>query len=108
MKKKSDNCLMARKDTDMKAKTKEKKVNFELSAPAAKRVALTGSFNAWSSSGISMKKDKSGLWALEVSLNPGRYEYKFIVDGQWWTDPKNPKTITNSFGSQNSIKEVAA
>jgi len=85
-----------------------KSVEFSISAPTAKNVAVTGSFNAWNKSGISMKKEKSGYWKTEISLKPGKYEYKYIVDGNWWTDPTNPHKMRNSFGSENSVKEVTA
>lgn len=87
-------------------KGRAKKSTFELMAPAAKKVALSGSFNSWDAKGIAMKKSKTGLWKAGVSLNPGRYEYKFIVDGQWWTDPTNSNTSTNSYGTTNSVREV--
>lgn len=88
--------------------SKIKKVGFQLNAPKAAAVVLTGDFNAWSQDGVKMKKDKSGVWKIELELNPGRYEYKFIVDGKWWTDPANKKTAVNSFGDINSVLEVCA
>lgn len=81
-------------------------VSFELKAPSAKRVVLAGNFNSWNESDLLMKRDKEGMWKLGLRLNPGRYEYKFIVDNQWWTDPASGKTLVNSLGSANSIKEV--
>ncbi len=81
-------------------------ITFALAAPKAGKVALTGSFNSWDKSGMSLKKDKSGTWKTDLNLKPGKYEYKFIVDGQWWTDPANRSTVRNSFGSENSLVEV--
>ncbi len=83
-----------------------KKNRFQISAPEASSVLLTGDFSGWDSSGIPMKRSKKGTWKTEVNLKPGRYEYKFIVDGQWWTDPLNDNIITNSLGSQNSVIEI--
>ena len=85
---------------------KSKKIRFEIPAPDAKRVVLVGDFNSWDPKGIPMRKDLGGLWAIEVSLTSGRYEYKFIVDDQWRIDPSNSQTLTNSFGTQNSVKQV--
>jgi transcriptional regulator with XRE-family HTH domain len=79
---------------------------FTLTAPKANRVTLTGSFNSWDKSGTPLKKEKNGTWKTDLSLKPGRYEYKFIVDGQWWTDPANRNTVRNSLGSENSIVEI--
>lgn len=95
-----------KKEGTMALKGKEKKISFELKAPTAKKVALAGNFNAWKESKLLLKKSDSGIWKIDVSLKPGRYEYKFVVDGQWVTDPANANTATNSFGTTNSVKEV--
>ena len=76
--------------------------------PEAQEVALAGDFNSWDEKGIAMRKDKKGLWKTSVKLEEGRYEYKFIVDSAWWTDPNNDNKATNSFGDLNSVKEVTA
>ncbi|MDP1854098.1 MAG: helix-turn-helix domain-containing protein [Candidatus Omnitrophota bacterium] len=89
-------------------RVREKDVEFQLNAPQAKSVVLTGSFNSWLQNGIKMLKGKNGAWKANVNLKPGRYEYKFIVDGQWWTDPSNKNTTSNSYGSHNSLKEISA
>jgi len=89
-----------------KSKTTGNKVQFSLKAPEAKRVAVTGDFRSWDDQGVPLKKGKDGLWKGEVDLKPGRYEYKFIVDDQWWIDPANKKTAENSFGSMNSVIEI--
>ena len=88
------------------AKTKEKKTKFELKAPAAKKVRLVGDFNAWDAKGLTMRKTRTGSWNLGLNLKPGSYEYKFLVDGEWWTDPANSNTRSNTFGSVNSVREV--
>ena len=48
-----------------------------------------------------MHKDASG-WRATVSLPPGRYEYRFFVDGQWLSDPTAKETVGNDFGGTNS------
>ena len=87
-------------------KKSESSATFTLAAPKASKVALTGSFNSWSKSGTPLKKDRNGTWKTDLSLKPGRYEYKFIVDGQWWTDPVNRNTVRNPLGSENSVVEI--
>jgi 1,4-alpha-glucan branching enzyme len=84
------------------AKSKE----FKLYAPQARKVALAGSFNNWDTNKISAKKDSKGNWKVKVSLNPGRHEYKFFVDGNWANDPSCTSCVTNSFGTQNCIVEI--
>lgn len=57
--------------------------------PAAKQVVLSGNFNAWNTGELYMEKTPGG-WKLPYALAPGMYEYKFIVDGDWISDPSNP------------------
>ena len=91
-----------------KTKSPSNKVQFEITAPEAKRVALTGDFKKWSTSGIPMRRNKDGVWKIGVALQPGRYEYKFIVDNEWKHDPRNNNTTRNALGSFNSIIEIGA
>ncbi len=67
----------------------------------AKQVVLSGSFNGWRTDELFMKKTNDG-WQLPYVMGAGNYEYKFIVDGNWITDPENPLTVSNENGNQNS------
>jgi 1,4-alpha-glucan branching enzyme len=88
-------------------RNKKTRVTLSLEAPAAQEVILCGDFNNWNIKTHPMKKDKSGLWKRSVMLPPGRYEYKFLVDGQWRNDPKNDKTCPNRFGTRNSVLTIS-
>ena len=79
---------------------------FKYYAPQAKRVTLTGSFNEWNPKKLTAKKDSKGNWTVKVSLKPGTYEYKFIVDGSWLNDPNCTRCVPNSFGTANCLIEV--
>ncbi|HRF16555.1 MAG TPA: hypothetical protein PK977_00255, partial [Chitinophagaceae bacterium] len=68
----------------------------------ADRVMLAGSFNNWDPSALSMTKTDSG-WIAGVTLKPGKYWYKFIVDGKWITDPDNGYTENDYAGNTNSV-----
>ena len=89
-------------------KTQTKKVQFEFLAPAAQGVYLTGNFKDWDPKASPMKKDKEGIWRINLSLKPGRYEYRFFVDGNWENDPVCPLSscVPNEFGSSNCVKIV--
>ncbi|MBI3875935.1 MAG: glycoside hydrolase family 13, partial [Verrucomicrobia bacterium] len=39
-------------------------------------------------------------------LAPGRYEYLFVVDGRWLSDPGADEAVPNRFGGWNSVREV--
>ena len=66
-----------------------------------KKVSLAGTFNNWKPA--AMKKQPTGLYAIEVKVPKGQHEYKFVVDGQWQSDPENHDTVLNSLGSVNSV-----
>ena len=84
-----------------------KNFRFELKAPEAQSVFLTGDFTNWDPAGIPLAKNEDGLWWTEIHLPSGRYEYKFIVDHQWCLDPVNSQTVQNSFGAKNSVKQFS-
>lgn len=39
----------------------------------------------------------------QIKLKPGKYAYKFIVDGRWTTDPSNKLREHGDAGSDNSV-----
>lgn len=67
-------------------------VEFSIYAPYAESVFVAGDFNNWNTSQLPLKKDELGVWKRVVYLPPGRYEYKFVVDGEYVSDPMNPTT----------------
>jgi len=87
-------------------KSKPKKVNFLLEAAHAGQVFLVGEFNAWNTTTHPMKKEKSGVWKISLSLLPGAYQYRFFVDGGWQGDPESKECVTNPFGSYNCVRRV--
>lgn len=73
--------------------------------PEAEVVKLSGSFNGWSETAFDMTRTDGG-WETTLDLPPGVYEYKFIVDGEWMEDPRNPNTRSNRYHTLNSILEI--
>ncbi|WP_121810983.1 hypothetical protein [Mucilaginibacter kameinonensis] len=70
----------------------------------AKKVQVAGSFNNWEHGKIPLVKTKTG-WAVSLIIPPGNYGYKFIVDDNWMTDPKNPRNMVEG-GIVNSYISV--
>lgn len=79
---------------------------FSLEAPDAQNVFLAGDFNNWNAQDLALVQQDSGSWSLILALNPGSYEYKFIVDGNWVEDPDNPEKKSDPFGGSNSLVTV--
>lgn len=81
----------------------KQKVTFSLIAPEAESVQVVGEFTDWEQEPLDLKKFKGGVWKRTVSLEPGEYEYRLLVDGQWQDDPNCPLRQPNGFGSQNCV-----
>ena len=75
-------------------------------SPNAGSVSIAGTFNHWSINSSKLIKDPAGNWRISLRLTPGRYQYRFYVDGKWADDPKARETVLNSFGSRNAVLEV--
>ena len=75
--------------------------------PGEKEVSLFGQFNSWDRHNLPMKDVKgNGILQVEVPLDPGRYEYKFYVDGREVVDPANPVKVPNGMGDFNSVRII--
>lgn len=85
---------------------KNKKVKFELEAPQAVSVAVAGTFNDWNPIQTLMQRGPDGVWRAKVKLPAGCYEYRFVVDGDWISDPKAKESAPNPHGSENSVVVV--
>ncbi|MGB2823571.1 MAG: glycogen-binding domain-containing protein [Phycisphaerae bacterium] len=70
-----------------------------------KEVLVAGSFNQWKP--VTMRKQKNGSFAVTLAIPAGTYEYKFIVDGHWMTDPDNASYVPNPYGTVNSVAKAA-
>jgi enterochelin esterase family protein len=67
----------------------ERRVTFRLRAPRAGEVLVNGQ---WGQGNTSLaKSEESGVWTATVGpVDPGVYEYSFLVDGLRMIDPGNP------------------
>ena len=81
-------------------------VVFSLQAPEAHRVQLVGDFNGWTADDTVMQP-AGPVWSCVLKLEPGRYRYRYIVDGQWQSDPLNEHREPTPFGGDNSVLELA-
>ena len=89
-----------------KKKIRRRKVLMRFFAPGAGEVILMGDFNQWDPGTHPMNKKGEGFWERVLMLPLGRYEYKFLVDGKWENDPKNPDFCPSCFGTQNNVINV--
>lgn len=73
-------------------------------------VFVSGEFNGWkpAAPGWQMWKANATQWAFKAMLEPGKYQYKYVMDGTTWVqDEHNPlKQDDGVSGAFNSIKVV--
>lgn len=48
-----------------------------------------------------------GIWRKSVRLAPGRYRYRYVVDGRWQSDPLNPAVEPSPYGDFDSVVVLA-
>jgi 1,4-alpha-glucan branching enzyme len=70
-------------------------VEFRFYRPRALGACVAGTFNGWDTIAHPMRKLEGGWWSTMLHLPPGEYQFRYIADGQWYTDYA-------SFGVQRS------
>jgi hypothetical protein len=75
--------------------------------PGANTVEVAGDFNGWDPRRTPLAQTAAGAWTVTLPLEPGRYEYMFVVNGeQWVADPFAVEQIDDGFGSRNAVLDV--
>lgn len=81
-------------------------VTFYFEAENVNNVVVSGSMNDWSTD-WTMTKD-GNVFSYTTTISEGTYQYKYIVDGTWMTDPFNTETADDGAGNTNSTFTVTA
>ncbi|MBP9706075.1 MAG: hypothetical protein KBD78_00420 [Oligoflexales bacterium] len=81
---------------------------FKAPVPNASSVNIAGDFNGWNPSDMNLEYNvKTKEWTIKVPLKPGRYSYKFVVDGKTWvTDLNATEFEPDPYGGKNSIAVI--
>ena len=84
-------------------------VLFKVWAPHAVEVSVVGDFNDWDPNRhLLTDTNHDGIWTVTLKLEPGRYEYMFILDGQQWVpDPTAFRYVNDGFGNKNAVIEIS-
>jgi chromosome partitioning protein len=77
---------------------------------AASDVRIAGDFNGWvPDKGVRSLIESDGetrVWTKILELNPGTYQYRYVVDGEWREDPENPDVAPSGPGARSSVLVV--
>ncbi|MDD3952433.1 MAG: glycogen-binding domain-containing protein [Lentisphaeria bacterium] len=85
----------------------KRRITFLYHGHPGDKVFLAGDFNDWKTDAKELQdKNNDGTYACICMLPPGKYLYKFFVNGIWVLDASNPNLAPNGFGSHNSILEI--
>jgi len=91
----------------MAKKNQKKRITFQYDAPEGENVSVAGSFNGWDIFSHPLKQSRNGKgggrWQRAIYLEPGVYEYRFVMDGVWHDDPGCVRRRENDFGSENCV-----
>jgi len=69
-------------------------------------IQIAGDFNDWQPDHGVETRVVNGVLQKVLSIRPGAYQYRLIVDGKWQEDPDNPLQVTNDYGEINSLLRV--
>lgn len=80
-------------------------------------IYLTGDFNDWQPRNINylMEFQSSGDFALDVTLDPGEYRFRFVINGNWITNMRNyegrfepvpAEFVEHDYGAVNALIKI--
>ncbi len=73
-------------------------------------VRIAGDFNGWiPDKDVRSRVESEGsarVWTKVLTLPPGTYHYRYVVDGRWREDPENPDVETGPVGERTSVLVV--
>jgi 1,4-alpha-glucan branching enzyme len=81
-------------------------VTFEFDQNTAGKVYLAGDFNNWNYSATPLKKTPKGKYSVTLHLKPGRYQFRYYANHNWFNDNTADGYENNNYGSQNSVLVV--
>ena len=81
--------------------------SYQPSASTPSQVSVAGEFNSWNAdANVMTDADGDGLYEATLDIPPGRYEYKFVVDGTWYENPLAAEQVSDPYGGKNSVLTV--
>ncbi|KAL9251440.1 Phosphoglucan phosphatase DSP4, amyloplastic-like protein [Drosera capensis] len=86
----------------------KKRVVLKWPGPRNSTVEISGLDIGWGQKRPLKYNDYQGLWVLERDLPEGRYEYKYVVNGEWLWNKHELVTPQNKDGHINNYVQVVA
>ncbi len=70
----------------MVTQTTDGKLLFQFYRPGARQVTIAGDFNGWHHAACLMTPGRDGWWQCQIELPPGTHRFRYLADGEWFTD----------------------
>jgi chromosome partitioning protein len=90
--------------------SKPREVIVRFKDASAGDVRIAGDFNGWVPDrgvrSLIASEGEDRVWTKVLNLEPGTYQYRYVVDGEWREDPANPQSAPGPTGQPNSILHV--
>jgi 1,4-alpha-glucan branching enzyme len=87
-------------------KLKDGKVRFVWPGKNVDTIYLVGDFNQWNEKSHPLRRTEARDFELELEIPPGKYRFKYLVDGVWWNDPDAEEYAPNPWGSEDSVIRI--
>jgi len=88
----------------------DREVVVQFRDPGAQDVRIAGDFNGWVPDkdvrSLVQAEGPERIWTKILSLPPGTYHYRYVVDGEWREDPENARAVPGPVGGRNSVLVV--
>jgi len=81
-------------------------VPFDVVAPLALYVEVTGDFTGWVKHGIRLHRHGNEGWQTVLTLDPGEYQYRLLINGEWTDHAQETRRVRNPFGTENCVLKV--
>ncbi|MFT4547083.1 MAG: 1,4-alpha-glucan branching enzyme [Pseudoalteromonas tetraodonis] len=86
----------------------KRRILLKFKAEPGTEVFVAGDFNGWDHTQHRLTdRGHPGQFRRYIFVVPGRYEYKFNIDGEWQIDPNCAAWSPNRFGSLNSVIDAS-
>lgn len=79
---------------------------FFYASTTAQEVKVAGDFTNWGDGALTMTKTDTGFTLVKVFDAGTTLKYKFIVDGEWTSDPNAPDSVDDGFGGMNGLANL--
>lgn len=71
--------------------------------PTSSKVEIAGVWSNWTPTPC--QQGDNGVWKLDITLSPGTYEYKYLINEEWLDNP-NEETHRDASGTINNVLKV--